>query len=445
MTRIALLWLIVGLAVGYLLGTLPGGSTGSRAERTTTIEILPVTDPEAQSAKPKPAPPAVVHEPDPVRAPARPEPVEPGGTGMGTLLIDFNGTKLTSVEVIGRTIQGIRNGVPLDADEEGWGRLALRADDYVLRLEADGVAPRLVGVHILAGQTARLRLADVSPNVEFPIPPGLGRLDVTVSALGGGPLAGARLEVTGVTMMGEESVSERTGDDGLCRFHLIDGRYRIRIGDRIEHAVVLTGRKTSVAIDYRNEGEVVLLPGWFGSVRLRPEGSTELKKPALSHRGARARLFYVAAGRYDLVLRMASMVEGHSDRRIGVVEVKAGAQTEFRFDRSPGAVRIAAQFEDGAYGPAKFELTDPADESFRLHSSPGWQAVQEPGERKALMRASAWFPWLDPGRYRVTALARGCRPVTQEVTIGTDTVNLQVTFVKDPSLGGHWPPTRPRR
>jgi hypothetical protein len=434
-TRVALLWLIVGLAVGYLLGTLPGESPVPRTGRATPIEMPPVTEPEPQPGKPKPAPRTVVHKPDPVRAPVRSELAAPAAVGMGTLLVDFSGTKFTNPELIGRTIQGSQNTTTVDRDDNDLGRLRLWSDDYVLRLEAVGVAPRLIGVRILAGQTTRLRLADDLPNVDFPIPPGLGRLDVTVSAIGGGPLAGAPLEVTGVTMEGEESVSEHTGADGLCRFHLIDGSYRIRIGGRVENAVVLTGRTTHVTIDYRTEGELVLVPRWFRHVRLRPQGATDakLQKPALSPKGKLSRFLYVAPGWYDVVVEMGGFISGHGPRVFGEVEIVAGAQTEFRFEWAPGGVRIAAQFEEGVYGLAKFHLTDLPDESFRLFSTQGWQRVQKSGEPRALLRASAWFPYLDPGRYRVTAVARGCRPVTQEVIVGAETVNLEVTFEKDPA------------
>ena len=128
MTRVALVWLIVGLAVGYLLGTLPGESPVPRTGRATPIEMPLVTEPEPQPGKPKPAPRTVVHKPDPVRAPVRSELAAPAAVGMGTLLVDFSGTKFTNPELIGRTIQGSQNTTTVDRDDNDLGRLRLSHD-----------------------------------------------------------------------------------------------------------------------------------------------------------------------------------------------------------------------------------------------------------------------------------------------------------------------------
>jgi hypothetical protein len=438
-TRVALLCLAVGLVVGYLVGTLDGDPASQRTERVDPAQLRTHRG-ETGTKRARRVP--VEHVPEPAVAGRKPVAVQPGefeGGTDGRLVVDFGGTAIRAVRVVGRTILGQEEQEECKRAEGGTGSLDLNAGEYLVKWREPGGRDYHVSpFSIRNGHATRLRLADLSNSGDLPIPRGLCRLDVEVGALLGGPLGGARVEVTGFGMSDVQTINHSTNRFGRCRLHLIPGSYGVRVGGRVERALLKDGCTTTVTIDYRDEGELVFVPRRPGRVKLRPEGA---RKDA-GFEPRRSRAFYVAPGRHDVLLEV---IPGQGWRHLGNAEIRTGIRSKFRYELPPGGVRIEAVFDHGAFDLAKFHLEDLDDESFSLLARPNWKAVLNPGEPVSRMTATARFPSLEPGRYRVVAAARGCHPFSKEVTVAAETVVLQVLFEKDAALGDRWPPTRPRR
>ena len=416
-----LLAAVVGFAVGRLTAPDAGGRGG---ERQAVPAALPrqAIDAESPSTVPQPAVPlADAAPPAPDRHAEAPP---PPGAGPGYLELDSVGAPAwKELGLAAPSLRGEWRSVGFTLAGGGVTRLELAPGPYRLTAKAGGdLGPRTWRFVIESGGTVVVQLGAPPAQSLFPIPDGLGRLDMTVFRMDGRPLEGVSVLIMGRGPTGAASESETTNNEGRARIHLLPGSYVVAVGGQHRKVHLLEGETVEVVFRYAGEGEVMvedsvdllvdLIPLRAGeapdSVSRRPVATWPPGSPG---DGGDRTLYYVRPGRYR--------VELYGDDREtpldgGEVEVRPGEVVRFGPPLPRGSLEVCVRLrvdesadDDPPIDDHPIEVTPlSAGEPFRVRF---WRSA-----------SSCWVCHLKAGRYRVRFEAEGWEPAEAEVVVGEE-------------------------
>lgn len=419
------------LAIGVLLGLLAGLGAGWAAFRTETAarstrspSPAPAPSREVRLEEPlaaAPAPPSHAKKRKDARslpAPVAPvESVQSGPVleaGLGRVEVDVAGSDVTQATLTGRGLEG-----PETMDrgaEDAVIRFDVVPGTYRLEWWPDGaMSERALRVRVEADRVTRVRAADPATPDQFPIPDGLGRIDVTVLERDGTPMEDATVRVVGTGMQGPEDTLQTTTAEGRARFHLRAGPVRVRVGGQEHRVGVAEGETVRVEFRYEGEGEV-LFAGRAGHVALRRRGEPSWEASWGVYEERRTRLVYVPPGEYEIGYHGAT-------RSGGFVTVGRGETVRFEIPKPPGRIRV--EIVAPGEGFTKSMAYELAVKGPNAPGNPRHVYIMVPTAGRVLQHVFT-EAGLEPGRYLVTASVPGYHPVEERVEVGDGETVLRV-------------------
>jgi hypothetical protein len=395
----------VGLFAGLAWRDEPGPTR--RPVRTTTTELPPV---ERRSE------PESVGEAAAERS--APEPIGIERTGVGTL--EFDGGvdgDLREGWIAFRHIDGEEDGLEAESLEDGLQRWRLRAGTYRLCwLHGPRDDLRAVEVRIEPGETTRVSAATPAAPDQFPIKPGLGRIEVTVFDLENRRAPQATVEFEYVDVRGEiATCDENAASDGSLRLEILPGDYVVRVGCQEQRVRLRAGETQPLTFRSRSEGEVRFVGGKRCHLVPVVESKTRTHSFARLVDDTGHRYIYMRPGLYLAKLAFPGDVKS---RVLGRVDVRPGVITEFTTDPLPTAhLKIAVRRVPDAHT--------------------AWVELKpvEPGGQPAHWKLKHRFDgdWvhltarhLTPGLWRLRVWAAGCDEITRTIEMGVETVSVGV-------------------
>jgi hypothetical protein len=339
--------------------------------------------------------------------------------GWGQVLVDFEDpTAERGASLEGRDMFG-RMDVESTTSDEGVVEFDVRAGRY--RVWWFGPDGERIGttVQVAAGRATRVRAA--SQGRPLPLEPGLGRIDVFVAALEGGPLQGATVDIEGDGELYGEGDTSDTGPNGRCRFEVIPGEYRLQLGARAVETAVAAGRTTTVRFSHETEGDLV--------VRGAPEESVVFLYGAAGEDGVRgriddgaARFHYLAPREYVVDVHVHR--NGNRDkRRVGAARVLSRRRVVFDAALPTGSLLVRLRTPGPPQRGRPVVELEAADE--RMVPRRLWLRSGKDS------RAGWWrrsFVALTAGVYTVRLHDKDWVPVERRITIGTGPAELDVVL-----------------
>jgi len=381
-------------------GTAPPPVAPRRKFETVAVPAQPLPDPAAPDA--------------PL---AEDEDLEPG---IGRLVVDFSKTGWPEprIHVEGRLLEGGRIRFKVEADDNRLATVELLSGTHTISWMEGGQATgkRVLNVEIQEGWVTRIDVADPDLPRFDPIRDGLGRLEVFVADLGGGPLPDADVSVRGREFHGgEETVTRTPNDAGRVRFDLLPGRYEVTVGLRSEPAVVRTGECTTLDLHYRQEGEIMIegpLPGVVGITALGPGRQARLRSRSRGSGVRRHRFVYLPPGDYLVTYQNRNRVAGR-------VTVRSRQVARFSHDPPPGGLQLDIVFPESKQRQHITVCVNDVASGFRV------------GQMSSYLRDGLSYPLpnLTPGRYRVRITGRTFESYEEEITVGSTVVVRRVELV----------------
>jgi hypothetical protein len=377
------------------------------AERESEAELEPGSESEVES-----------------RAESRSEEaialVEYERAGVGTL--EFDGRvdgDMREAWIEYRTVNGESGTLEGRRGEDELQRWRLRSGAYSL-CWWHGVRDdrRVIDVRIRPGEVTRVSATTAVAPEQFPIEPGLGRIEVTVFDLEDRRAPQANVEFEYVDVRGEiDAHEENAASDGSLRVDLLPGDYVVRVGCQEQRARLRAGETLPITFRSRSEGEVRFVGGKRCHLVPVVESKTRMQSFARLADDTGHRYIYMRPGLYEARLAFPGDVKS---RVLGRVEVSAGVITEFTTDPLPTAhLRISVKRPQGSHvGAARFELT-PLDAGAQPS---GWK-----------LRQSFTVDWahvtarhLSPGLWRLKVHAIHCDLLTRTIEVGHEKQKVKV-------------------
>lgn len=398
------------LLLGFGCGLVIGLAWRPQLPARGADRALPV--PPAPDTRGAPAPPPPRAPEPPEATPGEAAPPEAGlEEGTGQLVLDFvtaEGYPRAWVE--DRDLEGrpTREEGEEDVAREEDGSWAatgtvtftLTPGSYVLWWQTgSGFGRRRARVRVAAGRVTRLATDD---GEEAPLPPGMGRLDVTVHT----PEGGVRPDVD-VHLYGAQQGIDRTTDTaGRCRFEVRAGTYGIHVGSVRRTATVRAGETAALDVRHENEGDLILDPPPPGEVQVEPVhplGSLVFRPWRTDHAVG---LLFLPAGEY--ILRCSL---GEDDfRELGTVLVEAGRTTRFAPQLPSGSLVVRFPSANADWHRVRPTVRLAAPDGGHVCVRQATYYAQEPPWM-------ATFPCLAPGRYRLQIEAPGCEDYEEWVDV----------------------------
>jgi hypothetical protein len=424
-SRIAFLAVGVGLGLALGLAFRDEPASGRSQPPRVVHEVVTVREPapppvEAPEAEVRTEVVASQPLPDPT-TPALPIPEEEAlDPGLGRLIVDFSRADWSEpcVHVEGRELDGDRISRKVEADKHGLAETELLAGTHTIAwVEGkDSLGQRVLNVEIREGWVTRIEVTDPDlPHLD-PIRAGLGRLEVSVADLGGGPLRNAMVRLWGREFDGgDETVSRTTNESGRVRFDVLPGRYLVKVGLRSDPAVVRAGERTMLDVHYRQEGEILIdgsLPGAVGITALGPGRNARLNARMWGSAVKSWRFIYLPPGEYLVTYQNRNRVAGQ-------VTVRSRQATRFTHVPPSGGLRLNAILPESRKRQHIQIRVVHADTGYRV------------GNTSSFIRDGlSWsLANLAPGTYRITITGRTFEIYEQEVSIGASVVDWRVELV----------------
>jgi len=269
---------------------------------------------------------------------------------------------------------------------------------------------RRLRILVNAGMVTRVDGRRPAEPGEDAVAPGLGRLDVFVRDVDGGPMSAAKVLLLGSAFEdGDNKVESFTDPQGVCRFELLPGCHRLEIGRRTMKVDVHEGESRQVEIAYREEGELVVATPLDGiTLRLRGEQLWSVRPEEQVHRGGGYRFRFLSEGVYEIGWM-------HGRRIAGEAIVRRGERTEFRCEVPTCSISARVRFPAGIDAQQQVHLAmeitglgegalPRVDEDWRV--APG-------AAREVHLHVMA----LAAGRYLVRVKAAGFSPAERQVLV----------------------------
>jgi hypothetical protein len=418
---------IVCLALGIGLGLIFGIWLRDEPEagRSPPPRIVPEVVTVREPASPQPAPRperetvAVAVTPIPSAAPpGSPLPEEEREDmtpGVGRLVVDFTEADWAEprFHVDGRLLEGGRVRFKVEADDDGIAEVELLAGTHTISwVEGPkAMGQRVLNVEIREGWVTRVDVTDPDLPRLDPVGDGLGRLEISVADLGGGPLPDTEVEVWGREFHGgEQKLSRATNAAGRVRFDVLPGRYLVDVGLRSEAVVVRAGDRTLLDVHYEQEGELVVeggLPGAIGIVAFGASG--RISSRSWGSGISEHHFAYLRPGDYLITYQNGKRIAGRAT-------VRAGQVTRFNHDPPTGALLLNLVVP---------ESRDRQHISVRvLEKETGFLV----GQTSNYVRNGLSVPLqnLAPGTYRVRVTGRTFETHEEEVVVGVGRTDRRI-------------------
>jgi hypothetical protein len=409
-------FLIVGLAAGFGLGYALREPDEARATRRPAGSAAPDVLP-SRAAAPEP----VRRAPAPRKEPRLLVPTEEVGTedvtdGWGQVRVDFAGSglepeaTLVGPDMFGNPEEETTGGEPVVFD--------VRTGRYLVWwLGGDG---EQLGAHVRV-ESGRITRVKVAQGLPLPLPEGLGRIDVFVESLEGGPLPRAAVQLDGEGEIYSEGTSALTGSRGRCQFRVIPGDFLLTLGGREMEVEVQPATVAKVHFRHAEEGDVLIRggPKGTGFVLTRHEEARQYFGTEVDGETA---FHYVPPGTYAVTARIYRNSTG-DERGLGRLVVKARRRTEFNANLPTGSVRIRLLPPSGRRR-GKPRLTLLAnDEAMRPQRIVDYASEVSRGSTTYWKRE---FVALSPGTYTVQVKDKYWAEVDEPLHIGNGHTELDI-------------------
>lgn len=404
----------VGLVVGLAWRDGPGPSR--RPVRTNTTELAAAQRESEQEPESEQTSESAT-EPPSGEATA---PVEFERVGVG--ILEFDGrvdADMKEAWIEYRTVNGESDTLDGRWGEDEIQRWRLQSGTYRLcwwhGVRGDR---RVIEVRIRPGEVTRASAATAVAPEQFPIEPGLGRIDVTVFDLENRRAPQVNVEFEYVDIRGEiDTYEENAASDGSLRMDLLPGDYVVRVGCQEQRARLRAGETLPISFRSRSEGEVRFVEGKRCHLVPVAESKTRTQSFARLADDTGHRYIYMRPGLYEAKLAFPGDVKS---RVLGRVEVSAGVITEFTTDPLPTAhLEISVKRPPGSSaGVAHIELT-PLDAGAQ---PVGWKLRQQFTVEWAHITARH----LSPGLWRLKVQAPYCVMATRTIQVGHESEKVEV-------------------